>query len=135
GACWVLNSRAHSLQALYVAAAIGGVGMGCVFATCMGTALKWFPDRRGFASGMIAAGLGLGTALTGVFTSRMIAESGYRHAFSFFGLLQGAVIFCLAAFLVKPVAPARLPSPKQAILAGREFTPYQMVRTKVFWLI
>jgi OFA family oxalate/formate antiporter-like MFS transporter len=135
GACWMLNSRAHSLQTLYAAAAVGGVGMGCVFGTCMGTALKWFPDRRGFASGMIAAGLGLGTAITGVFTSRMIVASGYRHAFFFFGLLQGAAIFCLAAFLVKPIVPAHLPVPRRAILQGREFTPSQMLRTKAFWLI
>ena len=48
GALWVMNSRAHSLQTLYLAAAIGGLGIGCVFGTSMGTALKWFPERRGF---------------------------------------------------------------------------------------
>src|ERR1017187_7028544 len=87
GSSWVLNSRAHSLQTLYVAAAVGGLGIGCVFGTCMGTALKWFPERRGFAAGMIAAGYGLGAAITSIPTSRMILASGYRHAFFFFGLL------------------------------------------------
>jgi len=132
GTSWVMNSRAQSLQALYVAAAIGGLGIGCVFGTCMGTALKWFPERRGFASGMIAAGYGLGAAITVIPTSRMILASGYRHAFFFFGLLQGVSIFCLGAFLTKP--PYR-PSPTGKIRQGREFTPSQTVRTKVFWLI
>ncbi len=135
GTSWVMNSRAHSLQALYVAAAIGGLGIGCVFATCMGAALKWFPDRRGFASGMIAAGYGLGAAITVIPTSRMILASGYRHTFFFFGLLQGVSIFCLAAFLIKPVVPDVRPAPTGKIRQGREFTPYQTVRTKVFWLI
>jgi OFA family oxalate/formate antiporter-like MFS transporter len=135
GTSWVMNSRAHSLQALYVAAAVGGVGIGCVFATCMGTALKWFPEKRGFASGMIAAGYGLGAAIIGIPTSRMILASGYRHAFFFFGLLQGVSIFCLGAFLIKPTVQVLRPSPKGRICQGYEFTPSQTVRTKVFWLI
>jgi len=135
GISWVMNSRAHSLQTLYAAAAIGGLGIGCVFATAMGTALKWFPERRGFASGMIAAGYGLGAAITAIPTSRMILQSGYRHAFFFFGLLQGVSIFCLGAFLIKPVVPAQRPSPTGKIRQGREFTPSQTVQTKVFWLI
>jgi len=135
GASWVLNSRAHSLQTLYVAAAAGGLGIGCVFGTCMGTALKWFPERRGFASGMIAAGYGLGAAITVIPTSRMILASGYRHTFLFFGLLQGVSIFCLGAFLVKPAVRVYRPAQTGKIHHGREFTPSQTVRTKVFWLI
>jgi len=135
GTSWVMNSRAHSLQTLYVAAAIGGLGLGCVFGTCMGSALKWFPERRGFASGMIAAGYGLGAAITVIPTSRMILASGYRHTFFFFGLLQGVSIFCLGAFLIKPAVTAHRRLPSGKIRQGPEFTPLQTVRTKVFWLI
>lgn len=135
GASWVLNSRAQSLQTLYIAAAIGGLGIGCVFGTCMGTALKWFPERRGFASGMIAAGYGLGAAITVIPTSRMILASGYRHTFLFFGLLQGVSIFCLGAFLIKPAIQALRPVQITKMCQGHEFTPSQTVRTKVFWLI
>ena len=130
GASWVLNARAHSLQTLYVAAAIGGVGMGCVFGTCMGSALKWFPERRGFASGMIAAGLGLGAAFTVIPVSHTIAESGYRTAFLWFGLLQGSVIFAMGALMVRP--PQSAPA---AAVQARDYTPAETVRSKVFWLI
>jgi OFA family oxalate/formate antiporter-like MFS transporter len=132
GSSWVLNARAHSLEALYVAAAVGGLGMGCVFGTCMGSALKLFPERRGFASGMIAAGYGLGSAITVIPISRMIAASGYRHAFFTFGLLQGAAIVLLGAFLMRPAAKAVQAS---TVAVRGEFTPSQTVRTKVFWLI
>jgi MFS transporter, OFA family, oxalate/formate antiporter len=135
GISWVMNSRAQSLQTLYLAAAIGGVGIGCVFGICMGTALKWFPERRGFASGMIAAGYGLGAAITVIPTSRMILASGYRHTFFFFGLLQGISIFCLGAFLVKPPARTAPLAATGKIRHGREYTPAQTLRTKVFWLI
>ena len=133
GASWILNARAQSLPALYVAAAIGGLGMGCVFGTCMGTALKLFPERRGFASGMIAAGLGLGSAFTVVPISHMIAANGYRHTFFTFGLIQGSMIFLLGACLTKPAAPSAL----KAIAAsrGRDYTPAETLRSKVFWMI
>ena len=135
GISWVLNSSAHSLPTLYMAAAAGGLGMGCVFSTCMGSALKWFPEKRGFAAGMIAAGLGLGAAITVVPLSHMILADGYRHAFFFFGLLQGVSIFCFGALLIKPAASARLPLPTAKRPQGREFTASQTLRSPVFWLI
>ena len=131
GASWVLNSRAHSLETLYAAAAVGGLGMGCVFGTCMGSALKLFPERRGFASGMIAAGYGLGSALTVLPISHMIAASGYRQTFFTFGLVQGGSIVLLGAFLVRPAVKAV----HTASATGRECTPWETVRSKVFWLI
>src|SRR5690349_22326932 len=53
---WVMNSVADSLTMLYVAAAIGGVGAGIIYGACVGNALNWFPDRRGLAAGLTAAG-------------------------------------------------------------------------------
>src|SRR4029077_1238017 len=45
GIAWMINSVADSLFALYAAAAIGGVGAGGIYGTCVGNALKWFPAR------------------------------------------------------------------------------------------
>ena len=131
---WVLNSRAQSLPELYTAAIVGGLALGCVFGTCMGTALKWFPDKRGLAAGMIAAGYGLGAALTAVPLAAMIRQDGYRHAFFFFGLLQGISILLLGILLVKPVAHTKKIAPCSAIYHGPELKPTQTIRTKVFWL-
>jgi len=105
--------------------------MGCVFGTCMGSALKLFPERRGMASGMIAAGYGLGSALTVLPISHMIAASGYRHTFFVFGLLQGGSIIVLGSLLARPEVKA-IPA---AVSRGRECTPWQTVRSPVFWLI
>ena len=71
---WILNSYADTLVLLYVAAIIGGVGAGAVYGTCVGNALKWFPDRRGLAAGATAAGFGAGAALTVVPIASMIAS-------------------------------------------------------------
>src|SRR6201991_2404001 len=93
---WGLNSYADSLPMLYVAAICGGLGAGSVYGTCVGNALKWFPDHRGLAAGATAAGFGAGAALTVVPIAKMIASSGYQTAFFDFGLGQGIIVFVVA---------------------------------------
>ena len=81
---WVLNSVADDLWTLYIAAAIGGIGAGAVYGTSIGNALKWFPDRRGLAAGLTAAGFGAGSALTIIPIQGMIQSSGYQATFLWF---------------------------------------------------
>src|SRR5207249_10844842 len=99
---WVVNSFAASLLVLYAGAVIAGVGAGAVYGTCVGKALKWFPDRRGLAAGATAAGFGAGAAITVVPTANMIATSGYQSAFVDFGIAQGLIVVALAFFIRPP---------------------------------
>ena len=131
---WVINSYAQSLGSLYAGAIVGGIGMGCVFGTCMGTALKWFPDRRGLATGLIAMGYGLGAAATVIPLADMIQSSGYRRAFLVFGLIQGLSIFVMGAFLLKPVAQ-KLRGFARAVAGQVDIHPSKTFRTAVFWMI
>ena len=133
---WVLNSQADSLIALYAAAIVGGIGAGSVYGTCVGNALKWFPDRRGLAAGATAAGFGAGAAITVVPIANMIATSGYETAFLDFGIGQGVVVFVLAFFLRKPtqvlpVQKKQLNLPQTRI----DFTPPQTLRSPIFWVM
>ncbi|HEX2789067.1 MAG TPA: oxalate/formate MFS antiporter [Steroidobacteraceae bacterium] len=134
GLAWMLNSVADSLSLLYFAAAIGGIGTGSVYGTCVGNALKWFPGRRGLAAGITAAGFGAGAAITIVPISKMIAADGYQHAFLFFGILQGLVVFVMAWGLLAapPALVAAAPRPNQA---ARSFTPTQVLRKPVFYVM
>src|SRR5205085_453796 len=101
---WVINSVADSLLLLYVGAAIGGVGAGIIYGASVGNALKWFPDRRGLAAGLTAAGFGAGSALTVVPIANMISSSGYESAFLWFGIVQGVVVAIVGLFLRAPAA-------------------------------
>src|SRR5882724_1825853 len=92
GIAWTMNSFADSLGMFYFAAALGGIGAGGVYGTCIGNAVRWFPGRRGLAAGLTAAGFGMGSALTIIPIAHMIKNSGYEHTFLTFGLMQGIVV-------------------------------------------
>ncbi len=152
GASWVLNSFADSLTLLYVAAAIGGIGAGFVYGATVGNALKWFPDRRGLAAGLTAAGFGAGSAVTVVPISNMIAGSGYQSTFLFFGILQGVIVVLVSLALRAPpgqetqglqdghavaLSPGGMNATRPSRLHDltRDYTPGQVVREPVFWLM
>src|SRR5881275_1233422 len=99
---WVINSLADSLLLLYLGAAIGGIGAGVIYGGSVGNALKWFPDRRGLAAGLTAAGFGAGSALTVLPIQAIIKSMGYETAFLYFGIGQGIVVFLLSFGLASP---------------------------------
>src|SRR5438477_8056857 len=99
---WVIFSVADSLSLLYLGAVVGGIGAGAVYGACVGNALKWFPDHRGLAAGLTAAGFGMGSALTIIPIQAVIKNYGYESAFLYFGLGQGIVVVVLALFLFSP---------------------------------
>ena len=132
GLAWVINSYATDLTGFYIGAAIGGMGVGCVYSTCINNALKWFPHRRGLAVGLTAGGYGAGSALTILPIASMIASSGFQSAFFFFGVLQGTVIFAVAWFLRSPQKEEVRHSDKVA-QSRRDYTLGEALRTPVFW--
>ncbi len=134
GLGWVINSFATSLPELYGAAVVSGIGAGCVYGTCVGNALKWFPDKRGLAAGLTAAGFGAGAAVTVVPIANMIQTSGYQHTFFFFGILQGACIFLLSMLMAKPRPPKGIVAATRLVTTKVDYSAAQMVRTPVFWL-
>src|SRR5262249_7025876 len=77
GAAWLIDAAATSLPMLYVGAVVAGIGAGSVYGTCIGHALKWFPDRRGLAAGLTSMGFGAGAALTVVPIANSIRAAGY----------------------------------------------------------
>src|SRR5258708_6353483 len=136
GISWAMNSVIESLFLLYVSAAIGGIGAGAVYGTCVGNALKWFPDRRGLAAGLAAAGFGAGSALTIIPISNMIGVSGYQATFLAFGIGQGLIVFALGWILRAPQR-GEVPAPVQSRLrqSDRDHGPAQVLRSPIFWVM
>jgi len=137
GLAWILNSQASSLSALYFAQAIGGIGAGAVYGTCVGNALKWFPDHRGLAAGITAAGFGMGSALTIIPISAIINSDGYQSAFLYFGIIQGLVVFICSFGFGKPIKDEvkEIHSQDRSESSHRNFTPAQTLRSPIFWVM
>jgi OFA family oxalate/formate antiporter-like MFS transporter len=137
GISWSLNAFAASLPVLYVAAAIGGIGAGIVYGAMVGQALKWFPDRRGLAGGLTAAGFGAGSAATIVPIAQMIHASGYQHTFLVFGIVQGIAIVVIGTLLRAPrPGEAPVPVPSRAVpQSTRDVGPRQVLSQPLFYVM
>jgi OFA family oxalate/formate antiporter-like MFS transporter len=134
---WMINAQATSLGGYYLGMIIAGIGAGAVYGTCVGNALKWFPDKRGLAAGITAAGFGAGSALTVAPIQAMIANSGFQATFLWFGLGQGIVIAILAFFLFAP-KKGQVPevvANANVLQTRRNYTPAEVVRQPIFWLM
>src|SRR6202165_3422679 len=133
---WVINSFADSLFLLYVGAAVGGIGAGVIYGGSVGNALKWFPDRRGLAAGLTAAGFGAGSALTVIPIANMIQTSGYESAFLWFGLGQGIVV-CVVALLLRASQAGEVVIPASPAVqqTRRDYGPAEALKTPVFWVM
>jgi OFA family oxalate/formate antiporter-like MFS transporter len=133
---WMINSIAGSLPMLYLGAALSGTGAGAIYATCVGNAVKWFPDKRGLAVGITAAGFGAGAALTVIPVQMSIAQLGYAPTFFWFGLAQGVILLLVAPIL-------RAPELGEVVRTGTlrvrqsafHCTPAEVVRSPIFWLL
>jgi OFA family oxalate/formate antiporter-like MFS transporter len=136
GLSWMIDAEAGSLGSLYLGGVIGGIGAGIVYSTCMGNALKWFPDRRGLASGITAAAFGAGSALTVIPISDMIGERGYESAFRVFGIAQGLTILAASWILRTPIK-GEVPAPASHMTrqTSRDFTWRETIRTPAFWTL
>src|SRR6266478_4958045 len=136
GIAWTINSFADSLGMFYFAGAIGGIGAGGVYGTCIGNAVRWFPGRRGLAAGLTAAGFGMGSAATIIPIAHMIKSSGYEHTFLTFGLMQGIVVVVVGSLIMAPAVSFMVAPPKLAPGASRyQAKPLEMLKTPVFWVM
>jgi len=141
GVGWSMMGNATSLSELYFFYALAGVGAAFVYSGSMGSALKWFPNRRGFASGVIAAGYGGGSAVFVWVVRYLIQHYGYQHAFLVSGIVQGVVIAAVAQFLLYPdkdFVPAKAAAtaaPSKSRRGTDNFTSPEMLRTPQFYIL
>jgi len=158
GLGWVMNSYATTLggpTGYYAAQIVAGIGAGGVYGTCIGNALKWFPDKRGLAAGLTAAGFGAGSALTVAPIQNMIAgkplldfsffgvpvyletaAKGFQETFFWFGTWQGVVIVLLALLLRAP-RTGEVPEAgtrASVLQSQRQYAPSELIGPAPYWI-
>jgi oxalate/formate antiporter len=135
GLGWVTSAYVSSLTGLYLTYGLFcGVGTGIVYVGIVGLMVRWFPDRRGFATGMVAAGYGFGAIATTFPIDTMLKSAGYQHTLVVFGIILGVIGAVAALMLRIPTADDVLP-PTPAMASGADVEPKVMLKTKVFWLM
>ncbi len=141
GGSWVLSSMVGSLGALYVTyGVIGGFGTGIIYVGIIGLMVRWFPDRRGLATGLAAAGYGFGAIFTSFPIDSMIKSSGYQQTLLVWGLIQGAIGVAAALGLRTPpegYVPAgfKPETVRIELQTRRSYTPVEMLKNPIFYLL
>jgi MFS transporter, OFA family, oxalate/formate antiporter len=135
GLGWVLSAHVDNVWTLFVTyGLLCGVGTGVVYVGVVGLMAKWFPDRRGFAIGIVAAGYGMGAMLTTFPISSMLASSGAPTTLIVFGVILGGVGVVAALGLREP-KPGETPAPSARRARAEDVTPVNMLKTPIFWLM
>ncbi len=133
---WASLGQVTTLSSLYVFYAMAGFGAALVYCGCTGIGLKWFPDKRGLAAGLIAAGFGSGAALFIAPIAHIIHTQNYRAAFLYTGIVQGALIVIASQFLQNPAKTAPVPPRRVTVRSHREdFNSLEMLATPHFYML
>jgi oxalate/formate antiporter len=135
GAGWVLSSQVDSVPLLYLTyGGMGGLGTGIIYVGVVGLMVKWFPKRRGFATGVVAAGYGFGAIATSIPIADMIAESGYQQTLIVYGIGIGLIGLLAAQGLREPPKPV-LAAGDGVLSSGSGYVWRDMLKTPIFWLM
>ncbi|HZL59951.1 MAG TPA: oxalate/formate MFS antiporter [Stellaceae bacterium] len=141
GGSWILASMVTNIWALYLTyGIIGGFGTGIIYVGIIGLMVRWFPDRRGLATGLAAAGYGFGAIFTSFPIDSMIKSSGYAHTLLVWGAIQ-AVVGVLAAQGMKTPPLDFRPAgynpavQKLELQSKRSYAPREMLKSPVFYLL
>ncbi|MBB2931185.1 oxalate/formate MFS antiporter [Paraburkholderia silvatlantica] len=138
GLSWVLASMVTSTSMLYLTyGVVGGLGTGIVYVGVVGLMVRWFPDRRGFAAGAVAAGYGMGAIVTTFPISASLASRGLDATLWIYGIAFAVVGFLASQGLRVPrdVTPAQASAPALAASGVPNLRPSQMMRSPLFWLM
>ena len=135
GLGWVTSAYATNLTMLYLTYGLFcGVGTGIVYIGIVGLMVRWFPDRRGFATGMVAAGYGFGAIATTFPIDTMLKNAGYQHTLIVFGIIMG-IVGAIAALLMRPPNSTDALPPPAVMTSSKSVAPQEMLKTRVFWLM
>jgi len=136
GLSWILAARADGINGLYLTYGLfGGVGTGIIYVGVVGLMVKWFPDRRGFATGMVAAGYGMGAILTTFPISNSLAANGLAATLTTFGIIFAVVGTVAALGLRTPPTGFYPGAAERSVSTAPETGPVAMLKTPVFWLM
>lgn len=139
GAGVFLSGLAPSVPALYLTyGVLGGLGLGLGYIVPLAVLIQWFPDKRGFITGLAVAGFGLGAFVASPLATGLIGSLGVRQTFMVFGLAYLVIVVAAAQVLraapVDYAPPGWAPAP-QALGTARNQTLAEALRAPLWYLL
>ncbi|WEF50817.1 oxalate/formate MFS antiporter [[Pseudomonas] carboxydohydrogena] len=140
GLSWVLAANVTTLTGLYMTYGLfGGLGTGIIYIGVVGMMVQWFPDKRGLATGLVAAGYGFGAILTTLPISTSLKSNGLSSTLVTFGIVFGIVGILAAIFMRRPEKSIAFTAPdaeeRGLMQSTRNYAPREMLRNPIFWLL
>jgi len=139
-----LAIKLASLPLLYLSyGVLGGIGLGIGYITPVSSLVKWFPDRRGLATGLAIMGFGFAALISSPIIVRLIDSVGIANTFFIMGSAYFLIIFISSRYLSPPPAGWVPEGMKAKVQAGKakiaedlsELTANEAVKTKRFWYL
>lgn len=137
-----LAGFSYSLAWLYTTfGVVLSLGSGAVYGAAIATAVRWFPDRRGFASGLAVGALGFGTAIIAPVAQRLIQipELGVLGMFRVLGVGFAAILLLASTIIVNPpkdyAPPGSAPGPRDTAKARDHLAWTAVLRRARFWAL
>lgn len=134
----------ESLPLLYITYGMfGGIGLGVGYITPVSTLVKWFPDRRGLATGLAIMGFGFASMISSPVMNHLINTVGISNTFYILGAIYFVIILCSAQYLEAPPKGYMPIGFKQSMETGQikvkedlsQLTANEAVKTKRFWAL
>lgn len=133
-----------SLPLLYLFyGVLGGIGLGVGYIAPVSTLVKWFPDRRGLATGLAIMGFGFASLVSSPIMARLIVSVGIANTFYILGTIYFLLMFFSSRYLEQPPTgwmpagfKAAVDSGKKKIVADlSQLTANEAVKTSRFWML
>jgi OFA family oxalate/formate antiporter-like MFS transporter len=114
---------------------IGGFGVGAGYNAVISAAQKWFPQNRGFATGISVCAFGFSTVVFAPLVETLIKQFELRNTFLILAAAFFVVVLALFKFIRLPDESGAAGSPSAALLAKKQFVTTEIIKTKEFYFI
>jgi MFS transporter, OFA family, oxalate/formate antiporter len=140
GAGVLLSGLAPNLTVLYLThGVLGGIGLGLGYIVPVAVLIGWFPDKRGFITGLAVTGFGLGALVTGPLATVLIKAQGVQNTLMLLGAGYFVIVVAAAQFLRSApdnyAPPGWMPASQQTLATGAELTLAEALRTPHWYLL
>ncbi|EPD26680.1 OFA family MFS transporter [Actinotignum schaalii] len=141
GVGWVLTGFANSVVMMWLTfGVLAGIGGGMIYNYTITSVLKWFPDRRGLASGLVIGFAAVGPVFAAPVATAVIEAKSVFAGFIVLGIVYAALMFVFAVFVRPPAegySPAGWipPGTDSSVPGGLQLNWREMMKTPTFWLL